>query len=376
MEETDPWIEPDWEAILQDAGSADREDTIRLFRYLTDHGATGPELAEAARAGTLGPLALELALRPAGERVAFDRAAEQAGLEVRDAAAVWRDLGFPDPLDPILYLTPREVQTLQVLAGMRQLLPGPDTARQLARVIGSSMAQLAEAIVDAFRVDVEMPRRDRGEPVSHVVEDYAKTAADAIPLLTDVLGDVLTGHMLAVSRASWALDERRIAVTRELAVGFADLVEFTRTARALPPAELAAAIASFESRMGGIISRHRGRVVKLIGDEVMFVIEDLAGASRLAVDLIDELSGDALIPRVRVGLAAGPVTSHRGDYYGDVVNLAARLVKVADPGEALLSEAIAEHVRPPYRAEPVELPALKGYDRPPRAYALTRRDET
>jgi len=258
---------------------------------------------------------------------------------------------------------------------MTRSLLGPETVLQLARVLGSSVAQLAEAIVDSFRVNVEMPRRDRGEPYSEVVEDYAHTASVMLPLLTEAIGDVLTGHLLAVSRASWALDEQRAAVTRNLTVGFADLVDYTRMTRTLTPGELASAIGRFESRVGELVTRYRGRVVKLIGDEVMFVLDDPGGAAQLALELIDELSSDPQLPQVRVGLAAGPVISYHGDCYGETVNLAARLVKLAESSAVLISESIVEYAASPVAAEPIELPPPKGYDHPVRTYKLTRRTD-
>jgi adenylate cyclase len=175
--------------------------------------------------------------------------------------------------------------------------------------------------------------------------------------------------LVTVSRASWALDDQRVAITRDLVVGFADLVEYTRTSRALTPAELTDAIGRFESRVGEIVPRHGGRVVKLIGDEIMFVLPDAASAMALALELARELAHDPELPEVRIGLAAGPVVSHAGDYYGDVVNLAARLVKAADPGSALMTESPFERTS---SEEPVELP-LKGYDTPVRAWRLPLR---
>jgi adenylate cyclase len=371
MEETGASIGEQWDAILDESDVADRPDTLRLLKYLSDHGASRAELVEAARTGSLGALALELALRPPGDLVSFDVAAEQAGLDIDEAAGLWRALGFPDPLHPLLKVTPSQIKTLRVFGQMSRSLLGPDTVLQLARVLGSSMAQFAEAIVDSFRVNVEMPRRDQGEPYSEVVADYAETASVMLPALNEAIGDVLASHLLAVSRASWALDEQRAAVTRNLTVGFADLVDYTRTVRTLSPGELAAAIGRFESRVGEIVARYRGRVVKLIGDEVMFVMENPRSAAQLALELIDELGSDPALPQVRIGLAAGPVISHHGDCYGDTVNLAARLVKVAEPGAVLISESIVQDAAFPVGAEPVEIPPLKGYDQPVRTYRLT-----
>lgn len=354
----------EWDSLLDEVGYSDREDTLRLIDFVKESGADHDELVEAVRTGNLGPLALDLALRPRGELVSFNEAAERVGLEVDEAARLWRALGFPDPRDPPLRVGPGQLETLRVLATLTGL--GSEPMLRLAQVLGSSMAQLAEAFVNAFRVNVEMPRRDSGEPASEVVRGYAQMAEALVPPLTAALGDVLVGHLVAVSRASWALDEERAAVTRELVVGFADLVDYTQSTRLLSPAELAGEIGRFETKAGEIISRHHGRLVKLIGDEVMFAVEDRAGAAQVALELIEELGG------VRVGLAAGPVMAHQGDYYGEVVNLAARLVKAAEPDTALVSEAVVDQASPDVAAEPVELPPLKGFDGEVRAYRLAR----
>lgn len=357
----------DWQAILEEIGDPEPADTLRLINRLAEQGASREELVEATRTGALGPLAIELTLRPRGEMMPFPQAAEQAGLDVDAAASLWRALGFPDPRNPPLPVAPAQLETLRTLGQMNPL--GTETTLRLGRVMGSSMAQLAEAIVDAFRVNVEMPRRDRGEPPSEVVEDYARVTGVMLPLLTAALGDVLAGHMLTVARASWALDEQRAAITRDLVIGFADLVDYTRSTRSLSPAELSAAVSHFESLVGEIVSRHSGRVVKLIGDEVMFALSDPAAGAQAALELVGEVLRDARMPGVRVGLAAGPVISHQGDYYGEVVNLAARLVQAAEPGTVLGSEPVA--LSASISAQPVELPPLKGFDTAVPVYRLT-----
>jgi adenylate cyclase len=342
-------------------------DTRRLMDRLLEMGASEAEIAEAAQAGTLGPLALDLALR-GPEVISFEDAAGQAGVKLEDAARLWRTVGFPDPLAAPPRFTPRQATTLRVLAGAREVL-GDQAALQLAPLIGGSMHRLAEAIVDAFRLNVEMPERDRGKPTSQVVEDYARTAAAVMPPLIEAIGDLLIGHLLDVARASWALDDQRSAVTRDLVVGFADLVGYTEAAQHLRPSELAGAIARFETCSGEAIMHHGGRVVKLIGDEVMFVVDEAQRAADLAIDLLSRVAADPQLPQVRIGLAAGAVISHVGDYYGDVVNLAARLVKAAEPGTAVVTREVAVHGD----AESLELPPLKGYDRPVAAWRLALR---
>jgi adenylate cyclase len=360
--EGDPSDPAELERLGIDPSAPGAADRLKLIRYLLDQGAAREDVAEAARTGTLGPLALELALSPPGDSVPFPEAAARAGLETAEAAAIWRALGFPDPVDASVSLTPAQIETLQALAGMGRSLFGPETTEQIARVIGGSVALLAETIVDAFRVNVEMPRGKAGDPYSEVVEDYAQTASVMFPALTAVIADVLRTHVLSVSRSTWVPDQERAAVTRERTVGFADLVGYTSTSRALSPAALAASVGRFESQVGEVVERRGGRVVKLIGDEAMFVVDDPAQGCELALELARTFRDDPELPPIRVGLATGPMVSHHGDYFGDVVNLAARLVKVAGVGEVLVSESVAEKLATRIAVEAVGAPSLKGYE--------------
>jgi adenylate cyclase len=352
-----------------DLSAPAQAETLRLVRHVLAQGADRQEVLDAVNTASLGPLALDLALRGGGEAVPFARAARDVGLEPEAAATLWRALGFPDPLSSSTVLRPSQVRTLGVLAGVGRSELGSETVLRLARVIGGAIAMIAESVVDAFRVRVEMPREAAGEPHSEVVEEYSRNAPVLLSALSEALDDILRGHVVAVARSTWAPDESQAIVTRERTVGFADLVGYTRSARALPAAELAEAISQFESRVGELVNRGGGRVVKLIGDEAMFVIDDPAEACRVSAQLRRAVRGIPQLPEVRIGLVAGPVVGHHGDYYGDVVNLAARLVKVAQPGEVLVSQSVADGL-PPDAVEAVQTPVMKGYDEGVAAYRL------
>jgi Adenylate and Guanylate cyclase catalytic domain len=83
-----------------------------------------------------------------------------------------------------------------------------------------------------------------------------------------------------------------------------------------------------------------GRVVKMIGDEVMFVVPTATDAAEIGLSLAETYAGDDLLSDVRVALAIGPVLVKDGDFYGPVVNLASRLVGVANPGTVLVSDEL------------------------------------
>ena len=51
---------------------------------------------------------------------------------------------------------------------------------------------------------------------------------------------------------------------------------------------------------------------------------------------------EAGLPPAHVGLHAGPVIFQEGDYYGQTVNVAARIAEYARPGEVIVSQAVVE----------------------------------
>ena len=122
-----------------------------------------------------------------------------------------------------------------------------------------------------------------------------------------------------------------------MAVGFADMVGFTVLSQHLGDAELAAVVSRFEELAHDTVVALGGRVVKMIGDEVMFVVQTATGAAQIGLSLAEAYADDDLLSDVRVALAFGPVLVQDGDFYGSVVNLASRLVGVANPGTVLIS---------------------------------------
>ena len=172
-------------------------------------------------------------------------------------------------------------------------------------------------------------------PFSEVVQSYTAVARELLPLLWEAIEAVFRRHLVLVSYQRWSTDDERVAITVERTVGFVDLVGSTEVLRTVTVSEMAALVTRFEQFAWDVVSAAGGRVVKLIGDEAMFVVDEPAAACRLATVLVDR-SPDP----VRVGLAHGAVVALRGDFYGPTVNLAARLVSVAEPGRALVSDSV------------------------------------
>ncbi|MDQ2707983.1 MAG: adenylate/guanylate cyclase domain-containing protein [Actinomycetota bacterium] len=131
------------------------------------------------------------------------------------------------------------------------------------------------------------------------------------------------------------------------------MVGFTRTTRRLIPVELTRLIDRFQSVATEVVGGQHGRVVKTVGDEVLFVTEQPVHGAEIALQLIERLAEIDTLPELRVGLAVGQVVSRFGDVYGEVVNIAARLTTHAKPGRILVdrnwSGGDQHQVGPPQR---------------------------
>ena len=345
-------------------------DRSRVLRHLVEAGASEEEIAEAARSGTLGVLALDLAMRPPGEMVPLPEAAEDAGLSLEEATALWRALGFAVPSDGSLRLTSAEAAMLRTLFDLGREVVGEERVVGFARVLGWATAVLGEALVDAFRIQVEVPRLGAGTTYAEIVEQYTQLASAAFPTFVEGLGVLTRAHMLRMSRSAWALDEEQSAVTREQTIGFADLVGYTGHSRVLSTTDLASAIGRFETEVTDLVSQFGGCLVKFIGDEAMFVVDDPSKACELGLALADSFGSDPALPPLRVGLATGPAVALHGDYYGEVVNLAARLVKASEPSQVVVSESVRAAVGARFAFEDASELTPKGFDAPVAAYRL------
>jgi len=224
-----------------------------------------------------------------------------------------------------------------------------------------------------FRIQVEVPSLDSGVSYAKIVERYNQSRRGLVPdLRARTRGADARTYACASPAAPGALTSTHSAVTREQTIGFADLVGYTDHSRLLSTTELATAIGRFETRMTDLVSRFGGRLVKFIGDEAMFVVDDPLTGCELALTLAERFDSDPAMPPVRVGLAAGPAVALHGDYYGEVVNLSARLVKAADPSQVMVSESLRDVVGERFAFEPGSDMALKGFDAPVVAFRLLR----
>ena len=283
--------------------------------------------------------------------------AEHAGVSVEQARLLWRALGFADVGDDNIAFTDRDVEALvavQKLIG-RGLI---DDTTQLAmtRAMGQSLARLAEwqvaALVDAMARDESL------------AEESARDAAeDLVPLLEGLIGFVWRRHLAAT--ANRVLAHADDVDAPQMAVGFADLVGFTSLTRQAEEEDLAHLVDRFEAIATDVIAEQGGRVIKTVGDEVMFAADDAATAAEIALQLIERVDDDPGLPDLRVGVACGTVLPRLGDIFGEPVNIASRLTSFARPGSALVDREMAGALEGDERFRLRRVPP-----RPVRGYAL------
>jgi adenylate cyclase len=118
------------------------------------------------------------------------------------------------------------------------------------------------------------------------------------------------------------------------------MVGFTALSQELDAQELAELVDRFETLTHDQVVSLGGRVVKMIGDEVLFVVDDLAAAAEVALALARDWSGTEARSAVRAGLAWGAVLTRYGDVFGPVVNRASRIVALARPGTVLVGPEV------------------------------------
>ncbi|MDL5158043.1 adenylate/guanylate cyclase domain-containing protein [Actinomycetospora termitidis] len=270
--------------------------------------------------------------------------AEQAGVPAERTGRLWSALGFPRVPDDVEAFAGSDLDALKLLEDLVHQDAFDETeALTIARTLGQSMARLAEWQADLLRrVIVE---RGSGDDPAAVVAAVRTLA----PLMEDLQAYTWRRHLLVTAgRMMSALatnDADGDGGHSTAAVGFADIVGFTSLSRRIDADELRALLERFEGVSNDVVSRSGGRVVKTLGDEVLFVCDDAPSACEIAFALHDEVPDSDDRIALRIGLAFGDVLPRYGDVYGPTVNIASRLTSHARPGTTLVDDEMTAAIR-------------------------------
>ena len=341
----------------------------RMVARLRDRGHSLQELREAGEDGRLATGFVEELLSPDGdgvERVSFEDAAAEAGLEPAMVERIWSTLGFA-PRRPET-VTREDVRALQYVASVLDAGFPLVAFLQLLRVYGQSLARLADAETRLFHIYVHEPLMRQGVPGLQMAEEMEDLARDLLPLASPLM-DYLHQRFLSefverdvVGHMEVELDESVDLGRLRVTVGFADLAGYTRFTEEAGEEEALTTVERFIDAVTETLPDD-ARVIKTIGDEVMIVGADPGAMTDWAVGF-QRLWGER--PTPRIGIHSGVALYRDGDYYGRDVNLAARVVARARGGEVLVSDAVMDEIRDDdhLQFENIGQVKLKGFDQP------------
>jgi adenylate cyclase len=291
--------------------------------------------------------------------------ADEVGIPFDVARERWRSLGFTAVGGDVEAFTHADLEALRLTQRLSDLgFVTADDESALVRTLGRSFARLAEWQMRLLARMIDVDKMDA---------DELRTVMDEIvPAVETLQSYVWRRHTLAVAARLLLAAEEDDDATGErhrdedsdvVGVGFADIVNYTRQSRSLSQKELGHLVDNFEARALEIVGEHDGRIVKTIGDEILFVADDPEGIARIGLELVEERLRREDFPELRVGLAWGPALARLGDVLGPVVNVASRLTSTSRPGRVLVDRSLAEQLEDNehFRLRRLRRTSVRGY---------------
>jgi len=303
----------------------------------------GPEVSAAGPDVTLDSL-IETVLGAPAEFTA-EEAAALAGLTQEQARPYWRAMGFPDSGGQRVF-TQLDTQALALLAvWVREGRLEEATTIEVVRGFGQAASRLA-----GWQSELAA-RLIAGAPAPVDPAEVEQGLAEMMPGLETLLVHSWRRHLAAVVGRGMTVtgDGSEAPEAAHATVCFADVVGFTRLTRVLAQSELTNLVEGFETGAADLIAAHGGRLVKTLGDEVMFMSDDADEAVAVAVALHDVMAQISQEARLRVGVATGPIIARMGDIYGSTVNRASRLTALARPGGTVIDPQTEDALTEPER---------------------------
>ncbi len=268
--------------------------------------------------------------------------ASETGVTIDQTRRLWRALGFPEHVAEVAF-TQADVDAVSTV--MSIVDTGAidfDLAVNLTRAVGQTMARLADWEVATLVNRVEELARADEDTGSRV--DSAIGLVDAVnERFESLLVFAWRRHLAAAVSRMEALGANEADLhTTQVTAGFADIVAFTQLSNEIEANRIGDLVEVFESRCADVISAQGGRVIKSIGDSVLFVCDDAERGVTIAEGIINVIGRDSRMPDVRLGLASGSVVMRMGDVFGPPVNMAARLTAVARRNRVIIDQATAD----------------------------------
>lgn len=351
---------------LEAAGIENARQRAGLIEYLDSLGFTAEDMVEAEARGRLFGLAGDVLAWSGRPAYSLATAAGALGVPVDDVAHAWALLGLTVASRDDVALSQADLDGLATWFELKPTM-GDDGAFGFLRVLGAVVARLAEAESTVVRTGTPDIQMDHTHDELTTAKAY-RALSEFIPRIGALI-DAVHRHHLNSARTHFEAVLRDTSANVLCGVGFADLSGFTALTQLLTPAELSMLLNEFNATVSGVVHADGGRVVKFIGDEVMWISSTPEALVKTAVDLVNHPKAKQAGLQVRAGLGYGQSLAINGDYFGNVVNLAARLVAAAGPGQILATQAVHDQL-PDWPATARDSLTLKGFDAPVTPYEM------
>ena len=255
---------------------------------------------------------------------------------------------------------------------------------RLARVWGDSARRVAQFQNHYLHHSIEEPFRRRGLRDNEAFEAALREVSVRSGRSgEDLLGWLYRRHSEAfetehlLDHVETALEDagvHRREPRQVEACAFADLSGYTRLTEEAGDEVAALVSLKLAELVNETASRHRGAVVKMLGDGVFFHFKEPHDAVMASLEIVDRVH-PAGLPPAHVGVNAGPMIYDEGDYYGRTVNIAARIASQAGPDQVFIGEDALRHIAPAgFRLVDAGAFELKGIERPLTLYEAIRDD--
>jgi adenylate cyclase len=344
------------------------DERTHLERRLRHAGLTEAEIRDAAQEGRLPTLAVELAL---GEppRHSLTHVARESHLSPAFVRSLMQAAGRPIPAPRERVYSDEDVRFARTVGRFVEAGLPAEGLLEVARVTSLGMANVAGAVRRLAGDALLEP----GDSEHAVGLRYATAADELVPLMARQLDYHFRMHLRDGIRRQLVteaeLQAGRLADTREIAVAFADLVDYTKLGERLAPEDVGR-IAGRLAQLSAQSVRRPCELIKTIGDAAMLVSPEPDALVESCDRLMRAVAAEGEeFPELRIGMTIGPATTRGGDWFGASVNVASRITGVAKPGRVFASEAMRDRTpERPWKRKRKR--SLRGVEGRVRLYAL------
>lgn len=368
----------------EDDGTYPRRDVLRA-RFVLGLDAMGIDANAVADALASGDLTLGYVeiggRRPPRSNRTFAELSDEIDIPFVTVERIYVAFGLPRPT-PDEFVREEDLPLLKFIPVLVGAGLSEGDVLRLARVWGDSARRVAQFQSHYLHHSIEKPFRQRGlrdnaafeAALREVGVRSGRSGEDLLGWLYRRHSEVFeTEHLF--DHVETALEDAGVHRKEPRQVEgcvFADLSGYTKLTEESGDEEAARVSLKLAELVNEITSRHRGAVVKMLGDGVHFHFKDPRDAVMASLEIVDTVH-PAGLPPAHVGVNAGPMIYDEGDYFGRTVNIAARIASQAGPAQVFVGEDVLPHLtRGGFRLVEVGAFELKGIAKPLILYEAIR----